>query len=1025
MRIIKTILVGMILAVAIIPLPGHTAATQPNPSETTAPQPATPPADAPQAEAPAPAPVTTAAPEAAPQPTATPVANVPTTPAASSSAGSEAKPIEVVKNGELKLKLNFQDAPLQTVLEYLSETAGLTIVSNEPIASSRMTVISRQALALKDAVGLINTVLKEKGLTAVLTGKTLKVVTLDKARVENLPVFTGGDPNVVPRNDDVVTYVIPVSHVTAAALVQNLQALLPEYASLTANVDGNALIITDTNANIRRLMQIVKALDTHMATVAEIRVFRLTNADATSTATLINTIFQQQAQSSRGGFGGRGGSGGTNPFQMMMQMRGGGGPGGEPGGDRGGRGGSQGGSSQQGGGNVNVQVVAAADTQTNSVVVRGPAESLELVANVIKALDDTGAKVATVRVFQLRYADAINTADVINQLFNQQSSSSSRSRSGRGGTGGFQGGGPMMFRGPFGEGGPPGAMQGEGSTSMVAVTAAADSRTNTVVVTGPETVLNVVEEVIKKLDSPLANVADVKVFHLEYADASNTAQLINEVFGQSRTSSSSRSSRSSSQQSQQIMFRGGPGGGGMGMMGGQGGQTTGSSDITVVASGDTRTNSVVVSGPQETLAVIGQIIKDLDENPAAERRIFVYPLKNGTATSLMTILNNLFQEMQTLNQRATGTRSTATGGARNAGAAGGGAAGGGMAGGGGAASTTSSSSSDTLSEETYFEADPNTNSLLCMTSSKNYDKIKPIIAELDKPVGQVLIKVLFAELTHSNDMDWGVEFSMLNLNKHGGVQSTQVFGQPLTLTTPSVGPDLGPGVLAPEGLSIRALQGDLDITLHALQETGKLNVLSRPYVLTRNNRLATITVADEVPIPTGSTTVAGQTQTTFDYRNDIGIVLDVTPSINDDGLVNMIVSPKITTQKGKVQVSENLEAMEFSTRSASTRVAVKDGQTIVIGGLIQDQTSEAVRKVPLLGDIPIVGLLFRRTMVAKAKTELLIFLTPFVAKEPGDLTRISDTEERRSSLGEDKDAAELYRRHMDSMRNRDLEPSQP
>jgi general secretion pathway protein D len=667
------------------------------------------------------------------------------------------------------------------------------------------------------------------------------------------------------------------------------------------------------------------------------------------------------------------------------------------------------------------------------VVVRGPAGSLDLVDKVIKALDETGAKVATVRVYQLRYADAINTADVINQLFNVQSSSSSRSRSGRGGQSGFPGGGPMMFRGPFGEGGPPGAMQGDGSQSMVAVTAAADSRTNTVVVTGPEAVLTVVDEVIKKLDSPLANVADVKVFHLEYADASNTAQLINEVFGQSRTSSSSRSSRSSSQQGQQVIFRGGPGGmGGMGMMGGQqGGQTGTSSDITVVASADTRTNSVVVSGPQETLAVIAQIIKDLDENPAAERRIFVYPLKNGTASSLMTILNNLFQQMQTLNQRATGTRSTTTGGARNVGAAGGGAAGGGMAGGGaGAASTSSSSSSDTLSEETYFQADPNTNSLLCMTSSKNYDKIKPIIAELDKPVGQVLIKVLFAELTHTNDVDWGVEFSMLNLNKYGGVQSTQVFGQPLTLTTPSPGPStapsLGPGIVAPEGLSIRALQGDLDITLHALQETGKLNVLSRPYVLTRNNRLATITVADEVPIPTGSTNQGTiGTTTTFDYRNDIGIVLDVTPSINDDGLVNMIVAPKITTQKGKVQVAEGLEAVEFSTRSASTRVAVHDGQTIVIGGLIQDQSSNTVRKVPVLGDIPLVGNLFKRTMVLKTKTELLIFLTPYVAKEPTDLTRISNVEEQRSTFSSDKDAAELYKRHMNAMKSETLEPNQP
>jgi general secretion pathway protein D len=920
---------------------------------------------------------------------------------------ADAKPVEVVKTDhEVKLKLNFQDTPLQTVLEYLSETAGLTIVSDEPIADARMTVISRQPISLDQAVALINSMLKEKSLTTVLTGKTLKVVTLANAKKQNIPVLTGNNPEAIDPNDTVVTYIIPVAHVTATALAENLKALLPEYASLEANEDGNALIITDTTANIKRLMQIVVALDTHMASVAEIRVFRLVNTSATSVANVINNIFQQQAQGTRS----RGQQGGfRGPMEMLMEMRGG------P--DRG-RDSGRGSSSQQGtGGTVNVQVVAAADEQTNSVVVRGPAEAMSLVTGIVDSLDDKSAKVADVRVFQLRYADATNVADVINQLFNQnQSSSSSRSsRFGRGGGGaGGNMPGPMMFRGPFGPGGE--VDQSEGA-NLVQVSAAADSRTNTVVVTGPEAVLKVVADVIQKLDAPLSNVADVKVFRLEYADATDTAQLINEVFGQSRTSTSRSSSRSGSQQNSTIsFFRGGPGG-----FGGQQATQTSSSDITVVASADTRTNSVVVSGPPETLTVIAQVIKELDENPAAERRIFVYPLKNATATSLMTILNNLFQEMQALNQQVTGSRSSMTGGQRNAG---GGPGGGGAAAGAGA-TASSSSTGESLSEETYFEADPNTNSLLCMTSTKNYEKIKPIIAELDKPVGQVLIKVLFAELTHTNDTDWGTEFSMLNLRNGGnGTQTIGAFGRPLDATTPSG--TLGPGVTGSGGLSIRTVQGDLDITLHALQDTGKLNVLSRPYVLTRNNRLATITVADEVPIPTGTTTVAGQTQVTFDYRNDIGIVLDVTPSINDEGLVNMIVSPKITTDtKQVVDLGQGLQPHIFSTRSASTRVAVKNGQTIVIGGLIQDQTSDTVRKVPLLGDVPLLGELFKRTQKSKAKTELLIFLTPYVAAEPKDLTPISNAEEQRSSLSKDKEAAEVYKRHMDAMKSEVVEPNEP
>ncbi len=132
----------------------------------------------------------------------------------------------------------------------------------------------------------------------------------------------------------------------------------------------------------------------------------------------------------------------------------------------------------------------------------------------------------------------------------------------------------------------------------------------------------------------------------------------------------------------------------------------------------------------------------------------------------------------------------------------------------------------------------------------------------------------------------------------------------------------------------------------------------------------------------------------------------------------MVVSPKITTRTGEtVQISEGLSPSVFATRSASTRVAVLNGQTIVIGGLIEDQMSDSVKKVPLLGDIPIAGALFRRTIKEKSKTELLIFLTPHVAQEPAELTPISEAERARSNLSTDSEAAEIFQKHLDAMRN--------
>jgi type II secretion system protein D len=887
---------------------------------------------------------------------------------------TKAKPVEVIKNDGVKVKLNFQDAPLQTVLEYLSDAAGLTIISNEPIYDSRITVISRQPIPLADAVSLINTILKEKDLTTVLRGKTLKVVTLSKAKTENIPVYSGQDPDDVVPSDDVVHYVVPVSHVTATALKENLKTLIPEYASLEANEDGNALIITDTMANIKRLMQIIKALDTHMATVAEIRVFRLINADATSAANLINTMFQQQQSSTRNQQGPR------NPIEMMMQGMRNRGPGG-----RGGPG-SETENQSQTGGSVNVQVVAAADDRTNSIVVRGPADALDIVASMVKQLEDTTAKVAGVKIFQLRYADALNTAEMINQLFGDQSSSSQNQQ------GGF---GPMMFRGPGGNNQQTQRDQNTGSAARVA--AAADSQTNTVVVTGPDDVLEVVAEVIKNLDTQLSNLADVKVFHLKYADAQDTAELINEVFGESRTSS--QTTRSSGRQNQQVQFmRGGPGG----FPGTQ--QTTQSSsmsNVAIIASADSRTNSIVVSGPSETLQSITQIIKELDENPEQERKIFVYRLKNADATNLKEIINSLFAEIQSFNQAGSTTGQQFQGQQRTTQQA-------------GPASQTSSSTesnANDLSEDTYLEADKDTNSLLVLTSSRNYELLKPIIDDLDKPVSQVLIKVLLAEITHSDDLDLGTEFSAWNLRGAGDSNNVEFSTQfPPTQTS---------------GLKATVLDRTLNVTIRALQETGKLNILSRPYILTRNNQTATITVGSQVPFATGETTSNVGTQTTTEYR-DIGIILEVTPSINPEGLVNMTVKPEISSITGEtVQISERLNLPIFATRTSETKVAIKDGQTIVIGGLMQDEVHDNVSKVPLLGDIPLLGNLFKRTIKSKDKTELLIFLTPHVAPDALALAPISDRERQRSNLSNDESIRDIYKKHMEAMENTDTKTNKP
>jgi len=299
---------------------------------------------------------------------------------------------------------------------------------------------------------------------------------------------------------------------------------------------------------------------------------------------------------------------------------------------------------------------------------------------------------------------------------------------------------------------------------------------------------------------------------------------------------------------------------------------------------------------------------------------------------------------------------------------------------------------------------------MVMTASKNFDRVKEIIGELDRAVPQVLIKVLLAEVTHDNSLDLGAEFSVLNLRASG-------LGQ-------TAGTDFGVAAQT-TGLMINVLEKDVTAALAALQKVGKLDVLSRPYILASDNQAASITVGQEVPFITNTrTTETGQTINTIQYQ-DIGIILKVTPHINPDGLVILDVSPEISTLTGTtVPISEVVNAPVFAKRSATSRVAIRDGQTIVIGGLMEDRRTENVKKVPLLGDVPVLGTLFKRTTTEGSKTELLIFLTPHVAAQPEALAGISEGELTSSKVIRKAIAPGAFDEHMKGM-ERGAAPAAP
>lgn len=300
--------------------------------------------------------------------------------------------------------------------------------------------------------------------------------------------------------------------------------------------------------------------------------------------------------------------------------------------------------------------------------------------------------------------------------------------------------------------------------------------------------------------------------------------------------------------------------------------------------------------------------------------------------------------------------------------------------------------------QAHIEIDETTRTLFVTTDATTNEQVMQVIKALDQPVTQALIKVLFLEVTHKDSLDLGVEFK----NTH-----TEADGDQSVLSS------LFGVASETQGGIVSVLQDDLQVTLRAIADVSKLNVLSRPSILARNNEEATITIGQEVPfIRNSRTTDTGQTINTVEYE-DIGIILTVTPHIGSGGLIELDVAPEISTiTDGTVAISETVSAPIFSKRSAETHVVVPSGRTVVIGGLMEDQVTEAVHKIPLLGSIPWLGALFRRTVSSTSKTELLIFLTPTLVDSGAALAALSAAEQARQGLIREQTSPEALRRYL-------------
>ncbi|MCH8822271.1 MAG: hypothetical protein IH984_02070 [Planctomycetes bacterium] len=583
------------------------------------------------------------------------------------------------------------------------------------------------------------------------------------------------------------------------------------------------------------------------------------------------------------------------------------------------------------------------ESRLNAVLVNAPPADIKEIKSLVAMLDNTSpSTVVEIKYIPLSSANALETVSLIENVLSGRGLRAPR-------RGSQQATVLKYLREIVTEDGETGEELTEMESSAAireSIALTPDLRTNTIIVHAPRESMRMIEMMIRDLDDSSSGDQNIRIFSLKNADALAMAQILTDLFNlRQQGNLYVLKPREYTQPDDENL---------PGVNATQGTPTLGGladTDLTAVPDDrkqlsitvDTRTNSLLVSGTPIYLDLVSTVVKELDALEANEREIYVYPLRNAVAGEVARVLTQFIESEQ---RKLIGTIGVDQLG----------------------------SAARLLEREVTIVGDDQSNTVLISASPRYMDQVKAMIAELDVDPPQVLIQVMLAEVTLDTSDDWGIDFGGSrtegDVNISGGFSLVSAFAS-----------GMGVPNLAVSGT-------DFNLLLRALRGQGRLQVLSNPSVMAANNQPAFIQVGETIRLPVSTSFDRGSQQSSV-VPEDIGILLEVTPSINPDGYVRMTIKPEISELSARTtQITESLSSPIITRRTADTTVTVRDGQTIILGGLISDRYESREQKVPLLGDIPIIGKLFTSTSEKSTKTELLIVLTPHVIMSPTELDRV-------------------------------------
>lgn len=634
-------------------------------------------------------------------------------------------------------------------------------------------------------------------------------------------------------------------------------------------------------------------------------------------------------------------------------------------------------------------IQSTVDPRTNAIIVHAAPRDLQEVRTLIERLDvPRGGAVQHARVFEIRNSLASDVAALLQQAL--------APGAGNLGTGNL---GALELRDQQGR---PLATSGILGTSRITV----NERNNSLIIAAPPENMELIERMIEQLDTP-GMVAKIKIFPITNGDAAAMVETLRALLpSQAPGTAPAPQLSSSPDESSLVPLR-----------------------FTV----DTRGNNVIAIGSEGDLKIVEALIIRLDESDSMQRKSTVYQLKNSPAVDVALAINEFLRNKRQVESASPGAANPF----------------------------------EQLEKEVVVVPEPVQNKLILSATPRYYEEIARLIEQLDQQPPQVMIQVMIAEIALGNTDEFGIELGLqnsvlfdrsllgdlltrtntTNTSTPAGVvtetvqeivAASNVPGFNFNSTDPlgnsgsarsltSAGQVGGQGIsnfgVGREsdlrgfgGLVLSASSENVSFLLRALQDSRRLEILSRPQVLTLDNQQAFIQVGQRVPRIVNSIINQNGAQNNVELEN-VGLIIGVTPRISPEGNVVMEIDAE-KSQLGPenegipVSISADgtvIRSPRVDTITAQATVSAADGETIILGGLIARRTLNVHRKVPWLGDLPILKHLFSYNLTDMERTELLIIMTPHVVRNQGDMERLKQAEFARMSWCE----ADVFSLHGD------------